>query len=110
MAAVEKNAAIAPESDQKPPKTSMTDQEKNQTPDQAVDQDEYSPWNHGVEPMPLIKEILMVIVIISVQLFTQAALGAVLAPLHIIGDGLGISDPGELSWLIAGYSLTVSPA
>lgn len=37
----------------------------------------------------------------------QAQLGAVLAPLHIIGDGIDVSDPGKLSWLVAGYSLTV---
>lgn len=27
--------------------------------------------------------------------------------LHTIGDSFGISSPGELSWLVAGYSLTV---
>ncbi|RYP03209.1 hypothetical protein DL764_005313 [Monosporascus ibericus] len=26
---------------------------------------------------------------------------------HVIGDSFGITNPGELSWLIAGYSLTV---
>ena len=26
--------------------------------------------------------------------------------LHVIGDGCGVTDPGVLSWLIAGYSLT----
>lgn len=39
--------------------------------------------------------------------YSEAALGQVLSILHIIGDSFGITDPGVLSWLIAGYSLTV---
>lgn len=41
------------------------------------------------------------------QLMTQAGLGNTLAILHIIGDSFNVSNPGELAWLIAGYSLTV---
>ena len=38
---------------------------------------------------------------------TQAALGQTLSILHVIGDSFGLTNPGDLSWLIAGYSLTV---
>jgi hypothetical protein len=34
----------------------------------------------------------------------QLGLGNTLTTLTIIGDGFGISNPGQLSWLIAGYS------
>jgi MFS family permease len=38
---------------------------------------------------------------------TEAALGQCLALLRTIGDSFGLTNPSELSWLIAGYSLTV---
>lgn len=45
--------------------------------------------------------------VIVLTQYIEAALGQVLSILHIIGDSFGITDPGVLSWLIAGYSLTV---
>ena len=59
------------------------------------------------EALPLGKEILFVGVICCAQFTTQVGLGQCLAILHIIGDSYGLSNPGELSWLIAAYSLTV---
>lgn len=41
------------------------------------------------------------------QLTTQVALGQTLNLVHVIGNHFGLSNPGQLSWLIAGYSLTV---
>jgi MFS family permease len=41
------------------------------------------------------------------QLMTQASLGQTIAPLHIIGESFGTSNPGQLSWFPAAYSLTV---
>lgn len=38
---------------------------------------------------------------------TQAGLGMGIVPAHIIGVGLNATDPGELSWFAASYSLTV---
>jgi MFS family permease len=38
---------------------------------------------------------------------TQAGLGNTLATVRIIGESYGLTNPGELGWLIAGYSLTV---
>jgi MFS family permease len=53
------------------------------------------------------REVLVVGLISLAQLTTQAGLGQVLSILHIIGDHFGVTDPGVLAWLIAGYSLTV---
>jgi MFS family permease len=54
-------------------------------------------------------EILYVSVISCAQLLTQAALGNVVVPLHIIGPTIGIDDPASprLPWTLAAYSLTV---
>ncbi|RAL58306.1 hypothetical protein DID88_006418 [Monilinia fructigena] len=41
------------------------------------------------------------------QLMTQAALAQAIAPLHVIGDSFGTTNPGQLSWFAAAYSLTV---
>lgn len=54
-----------------------------------------------------VRETLFIGLLCSAQLVTQAGLVNTLNILHIIGDDLGISNPGVLSWLIAGYSLTV---
>ena len=59
------------------------------------------------ESLPLPQEILFVSVVCLAQFTTQAALGQTLAILHVIGDSFGLTNPGDLSWLIAGYSLTV---
>ena len=59
------------------------------------------------ETLSLPREILFVSVVCLAQLTTQAGLGQTLSILHIIGDSFGLTDPAELSWLIAGYSLTV---
>ncbi|KAK4501238.1 hypothetical protein PRZ48_007045 [Zasmidium cellare] len=53
------------------------------------------------------REILVVGLISLAQFTTQVGLGQTLSILHIIGDDFGIDSPGVLSWLIAGYSLTV---
>lgn len=59
------------------------------------------------ETLPLGKEILFVGLICSAQLTTQAGLVQCVAILHVIGDHYGLTNPGERSWLIAAYSLTV---
>lgn len=53
------------------------------------------------------REFLFVSCIVLIQFLTQAALGQTLSILHVIGDHYSITNPGVLSWLIAGYSLTV---
>ena len=59
------------------------------------------------ETLSLGREILFVGVICCAQLTTQVGLGQCLGILHIIGDHYGLTNPAELSWLIAAYSLTV---
>lgn len=58
-------------------------------------------------PKGLLREGIMVAVVCMAQLMTQAALGQLIAPLHIIGDSFGTTNPGQLSWYAAAYSLTV---
>lgn len=55
----------------------------------------------------LIHEILFIAIISSSQLLTQAGLAQSIAPLHVIGETFNVTHPGQLSWLPAGYSLTV---
>ncbi|CAF9928115.1 hypothetical protein IMSHALPRED_007389 [Imshaugia aleurites] len=58
------------------------------------------------ETLPLGREIVFVGLICCAQFTTQVGLGQCLGILHVIGDSYGLSNPGELSWLIAAYSLT----
>ncbi|KLP05695.1 hypothetical protein CEK26_003057 [Fusarium fujikuroi] len=59
------------------------------------------------ETFSLPHEILFVAIICMAQFMTQAALGNCLNIIHIIGDSFNLTNPAELSWLIAGFSLTV---
>ena len=59
------------------------------------------------ETMSPVREFFFVGLLCSAQMVTQIGLVGVLNILHIIGSDLGITDPGVLAWLIAGYSLTV---
>ncbi|KAJ3003365.1 hypothetical protein HKX48_001796 [Thoreauomyces humboldtii] len=52
-------------------------------------------------------EVIFVLTICMAQVLTQAGLAQVIAPLHYIGDSLGTTDQGDMSWFAAGYSLTV---
>ncbi|KAI1610243.1 MFS transporter [Exophiala viscosa] len=52
-------------------------------------------------------EILFVMVITSAQLLALASLAQSIAPLHVIGRTFNTTDPGQLSWFPAAYSLTV---
>jgi MFS family permease len=65
-----------------------------------------------VEPsISLFREAVFILIICTAQLMTQAALGQVIASLHVIGDWFSTTQhtvtSGELSWFAAGYSLTV---
>ena len=100
----------------------MVDEEENELQQPTTHQDENNGEGKGkeqhdlskvestksiAETMPLGKEILFVGLICCAQLTTQMGLLQCLAILHVIGDHYGLSNPGELSWLIAAYSLTV---
>lgn len=53
------------------------------------------------------REIAFIFTVCLAQMLQLAGLGQSIAPLHIIGDSFGISNPGQLSWTAAAYSLTV---
>ncbi|KAI1171089.1 major facilitator superfamily transporter [Nemania sp. FL0916] len=53
------------------------------------------------------REALMVFVTCMAQFCTQASFGSVLLLLRTIGGSFGVTNQGQLSWLVAGYSLTV---
>jgi MFS family permease len=59
------------------------------------------------ETLSPIRELFFVGLLCSTQFVTQVGLINALNILHTIGSDLGITNPGILSWLIAGYSLTV---
>ncbi|KAF3761914.1 hypothetical protein M406DRAFT_267124 [Cryphonectria parasitica EP155] len=59
------------------------------------------------ETLPWYRELLFVAVICLGQLFTQAGLGQILSIIHIVGATWGLAESPDLSWLLAGYSLTV---
>ncbi|KAI1798629.1 major facilitator superfamily domain-containing protein [Daldinia bambusicola] len=59
------------------------------------------------ETLSLPREILFVFIICLAQLFTQGGLGQTISIIHTIGSNFGITNPGELSWFMAGYSLTI---
>ncbi|TID19080.1 MFS general substrate transporter [Venturia nashicola] len=57
--------------------------------------------------MSTFHEILFVGVVAVSHLMTQAGLGQALVPLDIISKSFNVTNPGEQSWFIASYSLTV---
>lgn len=53
------------------------------------------------------REVLVIGLVSLAQFTTQVGLGGVLNITHVLGDYFNIENPGILSWLTAGYSLTV---
>lgn len=53
------------------------------------------------------RQILFVGTLCTAMFTNQIGLGNTLTTVGIIGESFGITNPGQLSWLIAGYSLTV---
>ena len=62
--------------------------------------------SEGIE-MSTAREALFVGICAACHLMTQAGLGQALVPLDIISKDFGNPSPGQQSWFIAGYSLTV---
>ncbi|KAH8704874.1 major facilitator superfamily domain-containing protein [Talaromyces proteolyticus] len=58
------------------------------------------------DSLSLPRESLFLFTICMAQFMTLFGLGQTLGILHNIGDSLAIANSGELSWLVAGYSLT----
>ncbi|KAI8625562.1 major facilitator superfamily transporter [Xylariaceae sp. FL1651] len=53
------------------------------------------------------REALMVFVACMAQFCTQSSFASTLFLLHTIGGSFGVTSPGQLAWLVAGFSLTV---
>ena len=53
------------------------------------------------------RQILFVGTLCTAMFANQVGLGNTLATVGVIGESFGITNPGQLSWLIAGYSLTI---
>ncbi|KAJ5956783.1 Major facilitator superfamily domain general substrate transporter [Penicillium viridicatum] len=58
-------------------------------------------------PMNSLHEYIFIGVVCAAQFMTQAGLALAIVPLHIIGDSFHVTNPGQLSWYAAAYSLTV---
>ena len=57
--------------------------------------------------VPFWHEVSIVALLSMAQFSTQVGVGQTIAILHIIGRHFNVHDPGQLSWYMAGYSLTV---
>ncbi|EXJ64520.1 hypothetical protein A1O7_00856 [Cladophialophora yegresii CBS 114405] len=78
--------------------------DKDMTTENAVSRQISTPL---AETLSLGHEILFVGIICTAQFTTQVGFGQTLLILHDIGRSFHLSNAGELSWLVAGYSLTV---
>ncbi|KAL9127141.1 MAG: hypothetical protein Q9217_003931 [Psora testacea] len=54
----------------------------------------------------IVREVAFIALILSAQLLTTAGIGIGIAPLRVIGNHYGITNPGERSWYVAAFSLT----
>ncbi|KAJ5832780.1 hypothetical protein N7474_001091 [Penicillium riverlandense] len=52
-------------------------------------------------------EVVFIAVVCMGQFMTQTNVGISLSPLDIVGESFDVTNPGILSWCLAGYSLTV---
>lgn len=53
------------------------------------------------------RQILFTATVCMAMFTNQLGLGQTLDIIHVIGDWYGVTNPGDLSWLVAGYSLTI---
>lgn len=98
--------------------SNLTDSEEKdmtllQTPNDKDQVDNLDALEQTVSSIPALtlspfRQILFIAVVCLAQFMAQAALGQAVAILHVIGAYYNITNPGVLSWLVAGYSLTVS--
>ena len=59
------------------------------------------------DSLSLPRQILFTATICMAMFTNQLGLGQTLDIIYVIGSSYGITDPGDLSWLVAGYSLTI---
>ncbi|MCJ1382732.1 hypothetical protein MMC17_005845 [Xylographa soralifera] len=59
------------------------------------------------DSLSLPRQILFTATVCMAMFTNQLGLGQTLDAIYVIGAWYGITDPGNLSWLVAGYSLTI---
>jgi MFS family permease len=103
-----------PSGDPESPRTNDVDVDVDsdiRSPDDELFQDEKQiPLSRKpsiAEALPLSREVLFVSVVVLAQFTAQVGFGQTLAILHVIGHHFKLSSDAELSWLVAGYSLTI---
>ena len=104
---IDEESHISQSQDDQLQQSATHDDDNNEENKEQADLSKINSAKSIAETLPLGKEILFVGLICSAQSTTQVGLNQCLAILHVIGDHYGLSNPGELSWLIASYSLTV---
>ncbi|KAI1313311.1 major facilitator superfamily transporter [Xylaria venustula] len=101
---------MAEKFDDKSPTPSATEGEGDRS---ITDGEEMVPQQSRVESIwpaeniSLPREFLMVFICCMAQFCTQASFASVLYLLATIGGSFGVTNAGQLAWLIAGFSLTV---
>ena len=71
---------------------------------ETLDRDQTS---SSIANLSLPREIAIVVILSVAQFSTQFGVGSTLAIIYKIGDHFECTEPGELSWFMAAYSLTV---
>ncbi|CAH0003542.1 unnamed protein product [Clonostachys byssicola] len=69
--------------------------------------EEENELHYPVDHLSTPRQILFIRTLCTAMFTNQIGLGNTLATVGPIGESFGISNPGQLSWLIAGYSLTI---
>ncbi|ODN86285.1 MFS transporter [Cryptococcus wingfieldii CBS 7118] len=65
------------------------------------------PSQHYLDGRGNLFRVTFIGVACATQLFAQAGTGLIMVPLYVIGPALGTVDPGQLSWMVASYGMTV---
>ena len=83
------------------------DARTNKSPAPDLERQQTTTSYYISQHLSLPSEICFIAVICSAQLLTQIGFGQTLFASQIIGEALGATSAGQLSWTLAAYSLTV---
>lgn len=93
-----------------PERTSTRQSTYSQQPRPTVDRMEtdvgsppVEPKSHFLDGKGNLFRVTFVTTACATQLLSQAGLGMVMIPLHVIGESLGTDDNGQMSWMAASY-------
>lgn len=112
-----KTPSLAPSIASTPESPSTPD--KHRASPEGSEDEKHEGFSSGtLSPLPILEgppeirltrahEILFVATVSMAHFMIQCAIGIALAPIDIIGKDLGTNNPGEKSWFISSYALTV---